>query len=631
MDRVGRRGDPAATVSWGVTVMRWMGLCLCWSLVLSAAARGDYDDAVQTEAGAPLKVVVRRDTALYEGPAKTGRNRPVSMFEFFYVLKPERGSTARTKNGFYRVGGGTSQSLEVGWIVAEDVVEWPHRQALGLRPVGGRERAVFYQSKEDLARAFGASGAKPTPLSREPEGGATDINLVPILERFTMTADGDTVDGFRVAYLHSRSGRRSSSGPSRGEGPAIDFAKSTLDVVFIIDTTGSMQPHIDAAKEAVTKITAELAKHAKEVPLRFGLIGYRDVEDEYVARIFSDLEYGADHTRFLSVLGTVTADGGGDGPEDIFAGMKLAITSAKWNPHAFKHIILMGDAPAHTEMEGEKNRDKLTIEGVVALAQPRGRENVREKITIHAICCHQGTAHPETAAQFRVLSQGEEYPGYYGEFDTKESPQFIQELVLKAMEGLKTVVRGGDVRTLRQDTPGLGLLMEMVDASEAVGGDVPSFASGFCCEIDPRGNQVFEPWVLVQHGRLAMFTSFLEFSVRAIRSAGDAGARDVKKAVQSIQMLATQMNLGEPVTADMPVARLANLILEFPVRTKIFDITFSKLAAMTEADFTTWVRQVETSRSVIQSHLDNPRIWRSLGRDMPLEQRYCFLKMKDLP
>lgn len=37
------------------------------------------------------------------------------------------------------------------------------------------------------------------------------------------------------------------------------------------------------------------------------------------------------------------------------------------------------------------------------------------------------------------------------------------------------------------------------------------------------------------------------------------------------------------------------------------------------------------SRSMIQSRLDNPRSWRSLGRDVPLAQRHCLLSVNDLP
>ncbi len=603
-------------------------------LMTGSAATAD-DSLVMTDTGAPLKVVVRQDSSIFEGPNKEGKSRPVTVFEFFYVLKPEKVTDGPTQNGFYRVAGGESKKLELGWIHKDDVVEWPHRQALGLRPVKGRERAEFFGDKKDLGTAFADNpDGKPTPISREPRGGSLSINLVPILDRFTMQADGDDVDGFHVAYLHSKGGKGvgAASVPTNpdAEGPAIDLSKATLDIMFVIDATGSMQPHINATKEAVEKIAREIAKRSKGAQVRFGLVGYRDVGEEYVAKLFCDLEKGANHQGFQRIIGELRADGGGDDPEDVFAAMKTAIKDAKWNPHAFKHIILMGDAPAHEETTGKYNSEKLTIDGVVAMAQPRGQENIREKITVHAICCKRGAVNRKAVEQFKSLAAGEEFPGFFGEFDTKRSPAFIEDLILKALAGLDTITSGGDVSGLDRKTPGLGMLLEMVNASEA-GSEVPSFASGYCCEIDAKGNQVFEPYVLVQHGRLGMFNSLLEFSIRALRASGDAGSRDVKKVLQSMQIFSTQINLGEPITGEMTVEKIASLILGFPVRNKIFNINFNKLSAMTEADFTSWVQQVEASKTITASHLDNSRIWKSLGRDVPLEQRYCFLKVKDLP
>jgi len=618
------------------------------------AVNADDEDFVKTETGAPLKVVVNQDGAIYESAEAEGSSRPVSMFQFFYVLKPEAGSKDKTKNDFYRVSGGESKKLEIGWIHKDIVVEWSHRQALGLRPVKGRERALFYKDKEDLSAAY-SDGDAPEPLSREPKGGTLDINLVPILDRFTMEADGDEVAGYRVAYLHSRSGKRKTAsagaagGTPAGPNPdaaAVDLSKMTLDIVFVVDTTASMQPHIDNAKAAVSKIAKSIAGGTGGAAVRFGLVAYRDVvsagsDDWYVTKLLCDLEKGANHDDFQKILGAVEdADRSSeDIPEDVFAGMKMAVQQAKWNPNAFKHIILLGDAPAQTASSGAKNSEKLTIAGVNALAQPRGQENVLEKITVHAIHCYQSAKDGTAVEQFKQLAQGEEYPGKYYEFNTSGSAEFVDELsglVLSAMKGagIAKGLTGGAAELeskVSKDTPGLGLLMEMVNASEATGEDAPNFSSGFCCEIDGAGNQVFEPYVLVQHGRLQMFRSFLDFSVSALRTSGDAGSRDVKKVLQSVQVFATQLSLGEPIKPDEPLSKIASMILGFPVRSNIFSMTFTKLAAMSEADFNSWVQEIEASKTIIKTHVENSRIWRSLGREVELEQRYCFLKVTDLP
>ena len=56
---------------------------------------------------------------------------------------------------------------------------------------------------------------------------------------------------------------------------------------------------------------------------------------------------------------------------------------------------------------------------------------------------------------------------------------------------------------------------------------------------------------------------------------------DVSKVVGSLQILATNVNLGESVSPDMPLSKLLGMVLGFPVRNQVFALTPAKLAAMT--------------------------------------------------
>lgn len=112
-------------------------LALCG---LATAARAQDTDTVKTKAGVPLKVVVRRDTSVRAEPDAASPGQPVKMFEFFYVLPPERGKTPAGPpllNNFFRVATSQSEQSQYGWVHKDDVVEWSHRQAMGLRPPGG--------------------------------------------------------------------------------------------------------------------------------------------------------------------------------------------------------------------------------------------------------------------------------------------------------------------------------------------------------------------------------------------------------------------------------------------------------------------------------------------------------------
>lgn len=601
----------------------------CAILSLSPAATRADDPILKNDAGARIKVIVRHPTAIYKTPDRAEPSaRPANMFDLYYVARPDAGD-ARTTNGFYRVATGTSRKYVVGWIPAEDCVEWSHRQVLGLRPIEDRRRAHFYENRADLESAYrpaAAAANRPTPLSLEPESGG-GINLIPIMERFRMKVDGAEIDGYRVAYLHSRSGDMGS----------VDFSKATIDIMFVIDTTNSMGPYIDATRKMIESVVTQLSD---KVSVRFGIVGYRDVIAEpqagwYHTQMICDLRTGADHTAFQRRLAEVKpADqGSGDVPEDVLAGVQLAVEKAGWNPDAFKHVIVIGDASAHTAKQGHKNPDRLTFEGVLARAQPRGAAAVRQKIAIHGVRIVGEYEEDRAIAeeQFKSLATGDGVRGQYHVFDGQnETPAFVAKLVQMirdSQDGVERVRRG---QLPKRDTPGLGLLMQMVKASKG-GSDVPQFASGYTSELDHEGNQLFEPYVLVQYGTMDLFDSVLDFAVKAIRRSGDPDSRDVKRVVQQLRNFVAEINLGEQIET-MPMRDFLHLVSGLPVQSRIFNYTIKDLVAMPEADFARWVQDVERSKSRVRSHLDNTKIWFSMGSDtVALAMRHAFLKVKDLP
>jgi len=594
------------------------------------------DEVVTTGTGASLKIVVRRDCAIHATPDRKGASQPARTFEFYYVLAPEKDSKEKLKGDFYRIATGITAKDAVGWIHKDDVVEWPHRQALGLRPIAGRERARFYKSLGDLKAAYQAGGAKgPEPISVEQT--SSGIGLMPILDQVAFKFEGDDVAGYRVAYLHARPDMGGGSATGSGTETAVDLSKATLDVVFVIDTTKSMQPHIDAMKRVVTEVKGKLAGN-KALTVRFGLVAYRDTiasppPDWYVTKLVCDLKTGADHAAFQRLLDETNEAkvGSEDTPEDVLAGLKIAIKEMDWNPDGFKNIVLIGDASAH--LDGPKNSQKETIAGLLSLAQPTGRESVKQKIAIHTIriVSNDPTDHATCDEHFKRIAQGRDYPTPPHTFDGKATPDFIAELVGFLSKATVGLVEAKSGKPIPKDTPALGLLLDMVGSATEAATGAPTFASGFASEIDRKGHKQLEPHVLVKYGQMELFRSALNFCVSSLKNAGEPGSKDVKILLQSMQILATQVNMGEPVDPNTSPATILKYILGFPVRNKIFNMSFAKLAAMTDSDYQSWVKEVEASESIVKGHLDNRKIWFNLGKDANPEKRHGFLKVTDLP
>ena len=102
------------------------------------------------------------------------------------------------------------------------------------------------------------------------------------------------------------------------------------DVVFVLDTTGSMMSYIDQMKTFIRNYSSKI----KEINGRVGLVVYRDAGDEYTAKKLSDLQ--TDTTDLLNKLESVSADGGGDGPEAALHASMVAMNEMKWQKGATK-------------------------------------------------------------------------------------------------------------------------------------------------------------------------------------------------------------------------------------------------------------------------------------------------------
>jgi Mg-chelatase subunit ChlD len=134
-------------------------------------------------------------------------------------------------------------------------------------------------------------------------------------------------------------------------GPALAGKKAPkpmVEVVFVIDTTGSMGGLIQGAKQKVWSIVNEIAKGKPSPDIRLGLIGYRDKTDNYVT---TRTDLTKDLDAVYAKLMAFSANGGGDTPEHVNQGLWEAVHKMSWSKdrRALKVIFLVGDAPPHMD------------------------------------------------------------------------------------------------------------------------------------------------------------------------------------------------------------------------------------------------------------------------------------------
>jgi len=157
-----------------------------------------------------------------------------------------------------------------------------------------------------------------------------------------------------------------------------------LDLVFMCDATGSMGSYIFQAQENIKSI-AERVTTEHEAHVRFALVSYRDhppQDSSYITKVFDF----TDNVEEMKVyVDTMSASGGGDGPEAVTAAMHDALHGVAWRPNSTKIAVLIADAPPHgLEPNGDgfpngdpDGRDPLQI----------AREMAANGITVYTVGC----------------------------------------------------------------------------------------------------------------------------------------------------------------------------------------------------------------------------------------------------
>jgi|GEM_PF-2465620 len=128
-----------------------------------------------------------------------------------------------------------------------------------------------------------------------------------------------------------------------------------IDIIFAIDTTGSMFDDIAAVKTAATQIVNDL--DSRGVDYRVAVMNYEDFpvspfgESGCGDTTFHDvLGFSKDRSSIVSAIQSLTLRCGGDFPEAVLSASMHAVDSnslGTWRKNAKKAIILMGDAPGH--------------------------------------------------------------------------------------------------------------------------------------------------------------------------------------------------------------------------------------------------------------------------------------------
>ena len=116
-----------------------------------------------------------------------------------------------------------------------------------------------------------------------------------------------------------------------------------VDIVFFIDTTGSMGDELTYIKQELVSIIDTIGEYDSSYSINVGLCFYRDQNDAYVTKTF---DFENDINKVLSNLEAQRVAGGGDYEEALQDGLK-EVNKLSWREDSTKLIYHFFDAPSH--------------------------------------------------------------------------------------------------------------------------------------------------------------------------------------------------------------------------------------------------------------------------------------------
>ena len=301
---------------------------------------------------------------------ETAKAEVVKTFSVFYVYE------VRTVDGeaWLRVGQSIQRGSE-GWIAASKTEEWRNMLVMQFPDRVNRARVLFFDDEQNvrtlldsfrrerdvgalyerLRRGDAAASIDGLVAVEPSEAIAGDARpyLMPILDwrpNVVIVDTGDITTLVQVAGINATG----EEAPTTIGDP--DLSGLNIGIAFVIDTTRSMGPYIEAAREIVVDFAREMEREGVGHLVDFALVGYRDNTGpnhgiEYVSRIYRDFggSGGVEALESELAQARIAPASTRHWREDAFEGLRTAIEELSWSPRmAARVIVLITDAGARS-------------------------------------------------------------------------------------------------------------------------------------------------------------------------------------------------------------------------------------------------------------------------------------------
>lgn len=318
---------------------------------------------------------------------KSKNEKEIPAFSRFYVYG--RKKIELDQEEYLEVGSDDQGTID-GYLKSSCAIPWNMQMALTFNNPSNRNRLLFFKDKNDLEDIVNSEdrAEKATKiykeleknnkaegiLAQEPElyvDWQRNFYLLPILSGEEIMNEM----GGRERILEIASVSKKETNIEE-ENTAENLKNFKAGVVFVIDSTISMQPYIDSTKKAMQKIYNEIEKNNLQDKVKFGLVAFRsdikvNPELEYITRMY--VNPNQSDKNFLVNLKNLQAAtvSSQKFDEDSYAGIYHALNEINWKEFGGRYIILITDAGA-INANDERSSTGLGAEEIRLEAQRLG-------------------------------------------------------------------------------------------------------------------------------------------------------------------------------------------------------------------------------------------------------------------
>ena len=166
-----------------------------------------------------------------------------------------------------------------------------------------------------------------------------DLNASSIIEEHIKESLGYTIQKIRIEEIETTERMEAFISEINVE------EKTSLDLLFVMDLTGSMNRFFEEAKENVINIINRIIEECPGIDINFGFIGYKDIpqttQEDYI-----NIDFTKEYQKLQNTIKDIKTGGGkGDDPEDVAWAMEMALYKS-WKNNA-RFLIFIADAPCH--------------------------------------------------------------------------------------------------------------------------------------------------------------------------------------------------------------------------------------------------------------------------------------------